>query len=122
MRVRSTRVVRKWLEVHWREIEYDRLAAMTQSPAPTTVDAVLHRVLPRLLGQPGALPDDWDVQAITYDLPRFRDEATFAARFRAAAEQILADDVHDPGRLRALLAACGLPYDYARLGQPLSTL
>ncbi|RYE94971.1 MAG: hypothetical protein EOO75_00555, partial [Myxococcales bacterium] len=103
-----------------RQIEYGRRATMTSTPS-SYVD-VLHAVLPRLLGQPGALPDDWHVQATTYDLPRFHDEATFGARFRAAAEKIAADDIRDPDELRELLVACGLPYDYARLGQPLSTL
>lgn len=93
---------------------------MTSTPS-SYVD-VLHAVLPRILGQPGALPDDWHVQATTYDLPRFHDEATFGANLRAAAERIVADDIREPGALRELLIACGLPYDYARLGQPLSTL
>ena len=84
--------------------------------------AALREVLPRFLGQPGALPDDWQVQATTYDLPRFHSEATFAARLHAVVERVLADDVRDPEQLRTLLADCGLPYDYARLGQPLSTL
>lgn len=93
----------------------------TQGPrAPRSL--VLHEVLPRILGTAGALPDDWDVQATTYDLTRFHSEATFAERFFAVAERIVADDVRAPDTLRDMLATCGLPYDYARLGQPLSTL
>lgn len=95
---------------------------MTTSTPPSPRLSVLREVLPRLLGTPGALPDDWDVQATTYDLTRFHSEATFAERFYAAAETILAEKVEAPERLRELLATCGLPYDYARLGQPLSTL
>ncbi|HEY9842505.1 MAG TPA: PLP-dependent transferase [Candidatus Obscuribacterales bacterium] len=82
----------------------------------------LAQVLPRLLGQADALPEDWEAGATTYDLPRFYAEAEFVARFRRAVEQILAEDIQEPARLRALLAECGHPYDYARLGQPLSTV
>ncbi|MEZ4362784.1 MAG: PLP-dependent transferase [Kofleriaceae bacterium] len=82
----------------------------------------LERVLPRLLGQPGALPDDWDPHATTYDLPRFDSAERFAARLTRTVAQILEDHVTEPARLRELLHACGLPYDYARLGQPLSTV
>ncbi len=95
---------------------------MTTSTPPSPRISVLREVLPRLLGTPGALPDDWDVQATTYDLTRFHSEAMFAERFYAVAEKILAEKVEAPERLRELLATCGLPYDYARLGQPLSTL
>jgi cystathionine beta-lyase/cystathionine gamma-synthase len=94
---------------------------MTMSPTHPRMEALL-RVLPRLLEQPGALPDDWHVQATTYDLTRFHSEATFAQRLYAAVDQILAEEIQDPQQLRTLLATCGLPYDYARLGQPLSTL
>jgi cystathionine beta-lyase/cystathionine gamma-synthase len=82
----------------------------------------LGRVLRRILGQDHALPEDWEAEATTYDLPRFHSEAEFLDRFQRAGEQILAQDVHDPARLRALLADCGHPYDYARLGHPLSTV
>lgn len=79
-------------------------------------------VLPRLLGQPGALPDDWAPTATTYDLTRFDSDTAFAGRVAAAMTEILRDDVRDAAALRERLAACGLPYDYARLGQPLSTV
>jgi len=82
----------------------------------------LERVLQRILGQEGALPDDWDAEATTYDLPRFHSEAEFLDRFERAGQQILEEDIHEPARLRALLAGCGHPYDYARLGHPLSTV
>jgi cystathionine beta-lyase/cystathionine gamma-synthase len=82
----------------------------------------LGRILRRILGQDHALPDDWEAEATTYDLPRFHSEAEFLDRFERAGEQILAQDVHDPARLRALLVDCGQPYDYARLGHPLSTV
>lgn len=95
---------------------------MSTRTTPSPRISVLREVLPRLLGTPGALPDDWDVQATTYDLTRFHDEATFAERFYAVAERLLAEKVEAPERVRELLASCGLPYDYARLGQPLSTL
>jgi cystathionine beta-lyase/cystathionine gamma-synthase len=95
---------------------------VSSSPIPSSRIQLLREVLPRLLGQPAALPDDWDVQATTYDLPRFHSEAAFAERFYAAAEAIVAEGVSAPEALRARLASCGLPYDYARLGQPLSTL
>lgn len=95
---------------------------MTKPTTPSQRISVLRAVLPRLLGTPGALPDDWDVQATTYDLTRFHSEVTFAERFYSAADTILAENIETPERLRDLLATCGLPYDYARLGQPLSTL
>jgi len=95
---------------------------VSTSTVPASRLSLLREVLPRLLAQPGALPDDWDVQATTYDIPRFHSEATFAERFYAAAAQAVAEGITAPERLRALLATCGLPYDYARLGQPLSTL
>jgi cystathionine beta-lyase/cystathionine gamma-synthase len=82
----------------------------------------LIQVLQRILGQARALPEDWEPEATTYDLPRFHSEAEFAARFRRVAEQILDQDVRDPEALRALLYECGHPYDYARLGHPLSTV
>jgi cystathionine beta-lyase/cystathionine gamma-synthase len=95
---------------------------MTTSTPPSARISVLREVLPRILDTAGALPDDWDVQATTYDLTRFHSEATFAERFYSVAEKVLAENVEAPARLRELLETCGLPYDYARLGQPLSTL
>ena len=53
---------------------------------------------------------------------RFDSDEGFAGRFEQALGQILAEDVHEPALLRERLAACGLPFDYARLGQPLSTV
>jgi cystathionine beta-lyase/cystathionine gamma-synthase len=82
----------------------------------------LEEVLRRILGQEQALPEDWEPQATTYDLPRFHSEAEFLTRFEDAARQILEQEIQDPPRLRALLAGCGHPYDYARLGHPLSTV
>jgi len=81
--------------------------------------AKLTKALPRLLAA-GALPDDWDHRATTYDLSRFDSDAGFAARFDQALSEILDDD--GPHQLRDRLAAVGLPFDYARLGQPLSTV
>jgi cystathionine beta-lyase/cystathionine gamma-synthase len=95
---------------------------MTTSTPPSARISVLREVLPRILDTASALPDDWDVQATTYDLTRFHSEATFAERFYSVAEKVLAENVEAPARLRELLETCGLPYDYARLGQPLSTL
>ncbi|MEO6775287.1 MAG: PLP-dependent transferase [Kofleriaceae bacterium] len=83
--------------------------------------ATLDKALPRLLAA-GALPDDWDPRATTYDLSRFDSEVEFASRFEAAVSHILASDVRAPEQLRDRLAAVGLPFDYARLGQPLSTV
>lgn len=91
-------------------------------PLPIEFAAQLERVLPRLLGQPGAVPDDWDVHATTYDLPRFDSEDRFAERFARAVAKILRENLTEPAALREVLYGCGLPYDYARLGQPLSTV
>jgi cystathionine beta-lyase/cystathionine gamma-synthase len=82
----------------------------------------LIQVLQRILGQPHALPEDWEPEATTYDLPRFHSEAEFAARFGRAVEEILAKDVRAPEALRAVLFQCGHPYDYSRLGHPLCTV
>lgn len=79
----------------------------------------LARVLPLLLA-PGALPDDWDPRATTYDLTRFDSDAAFAGRFERAVADILEQGTTDAGRIRERLVAVGLPFDYARLGQPLS--
>jgi cystathionine beta-lyase/cystathionine gamma-synthase len=81
----------------------------------------LASALPRLLAT-GALPDDWDYRATTYDLPRFDSDVGFARRFEQALADILVTDLRAPRLLRARLAEVGLPFDYARLGQPLSTV
>ena len=81
----------------------------------------LEKVLPRLLA-PGALPDDWDCRATTYDLTRFDSNEAFASRFEAAVNGLLADNVTTPALVRERLVTIGLPFDYARLGQPLSTV
>lgn len=83
--------------------------------------AKLAKALPRLLAA-GALPDDWDHRATTYDLPRFDSDVGFAERFEQALSEILETDLQEPNQLRERLAAVGLPFDYARLGQPLSTV
>jgi cystathionine beta-lyase/cystathionine gamma-synthase len=83
--------------------------------------ANLVKALPRLFAA-GALPDDWDHRATTYDLPRFDSDARFAGRFEQALSEILEADFQAPRQLRDRLAAVGLPFDYARLGQPLSTV
>lgn len=81
----------------------------------------LSKALPRLLA-PGALPDDWDHRATTYDLTRFDSDTAFAERLDRALDEILDRDLRAPRALRDRLAAVGLPFDYARLGQPLSTM
>jgi cystathionine beta-lyase/cystathionine gamma-synthase len=81
--------------------------------------ARLTKVLPRLLA-PGALPDDWDPRATTYDLFRFDSDTEFGARFETALDDIAKLD--QPAQIRERLASVGLPFDYARLGQPLSTV
>lgn len=79
--------------------------------------ARLAATLPRILG---ALPDDWDHRATTYDLFRFDSDTAFAVRFEAALAEI--EGLEEPRHIRERLAAVGLPFDYARLGQPLSTV
>ncbi len=81
----------------------------------------LVRALPRMLAE-GALPDDWDHRATTYDLMRFDSAEGFAQRFEFALADILRDDAASPSQIRERLAAVNLPFDYARLGQPLSTV
>ena len=92
------------------------------STVPRIAARRLVAVLPRLLGQDHALPEDWEPEATTYDLPRFYEEAEFLNRFVRVVEEILTQDVNEPAQLRELLASCGHPYDYARLGHPLSTI
>lgn len=87
---------------------------------PTDFAATLARVLPRMLA-PGALPDDWEPRATTYDLMRFDSDEAFAGRLARAVAHLDAEGETDPARIRTRLADCGLPFDYARLGQPLST-
>jgi cystathionine beta-lyase/cystathionine gamma-synthase len=87
----------------------------------TDFAAKLAGALPRLLAE-GALPDDWDHRATTYDLTRFDSDVDFAGRFEQALTEILEGELQEPGQIRERLAAVGLPFDYARLGQPLSTV
>lgn len=81
----------------------------------------LELALPRLLA-PGALPDDWDPRATTYDLTRFDSDEGFAQRFAKALARIVTEKLESPAQVREVLSAVGLPFDYARLGQPLSTV
>ncbi len=81
----------------------------------------LELALPRLLAS-GALPDDWDPRATTYDLTRFDSDEGFAGRFEQALTRIVTEKLEAPAQLREVLTGVGLPFDYARLGQPLSTL
>jgi cystathionine beta-lyase/cystathionine gamma-synthase len=80
----------------------------------------LLRALPRLLAE-GAMPEDWDPRATTYDLMRFDSDEAFAQRFEQALGELVSGPLEGP-QLRERLAAVGLPFDYARLGQPLATL
>ena len=54
--------------------------------------------------------------------PEISHVAEFAARFSRAIDQILDQGLREPEALRAVLFECGHPYDYARLGHPLSTV
>lgn len=67
------------------------------------------------------MPDDWDVFATTYDLQRFHSEADFIERFVAVIAELAAAP-RAPAEVKTRLASCALPSDYARLGQPLSTV
>ncbi len=86
---------------------------------PSDFAQQLELALPRLLAA-GALPDDWDPRATTYDLTRFDSDEGFAQRLAPAIARIA--KLESPVAIRELLSAVGLPFDYARLGQPLSTL
>ena len=79
----------------------------------------LEQVLPRILAD-GATPDDWDPRATTYDLTRFDSDEGFAGRFATAVAAL--KDITAPEQVREVLTGVGLPFDYARLGQPLSTV
>ena len=80
--------------------------------------ATLAQALPALLAA-GALPEDWDHRATTYDLSRFDSDVGFMERFEQALSGI---GGQAPGQVRERLVEIGLPFDYARLGQPLSTV
>jgi cystathionine beta-lyase/cystathionine gamma-synthase len=90
------------------------------SPITPAFSHQLLTALPQLLAA-GALPDDWNVEATTYDLNRFRSEDDFVVRFVELIAELAASPAA-PDVVRTKLAACGLPSDYARLGQPLSTV
>ncbi len=77
----------------------------------------LRLLLRGLLSEPGKVPADWEPAATTYDLPRFCGEADFIERFHTAARQILSGS-----DAATALYDCGIPYDYARLGSPFSTI
>lgn len=73
----------------------------------------LRKLLRFLLEEPGRVPEDWAPPVTTYDLTRFHGHDEFIAGFEEAAAKILAGADPVPA-----LAAAGLPYDYARLGTP----
>ncbi len=75
-----------------------------------------------ILTTPGSMPPDWYPEATTYDLPRHFSEAVFIDSFYDVAKHLYTEQITDPAVIQAQLASCGQPYDYARLGQPLSTL
>ncbi|MFT6146619.1 MAG: cystathionine beta-lyase/cystathionine gamma-synthase [Myxococcota bacterium] len=83
---------------------------------PLSLDE-LRLLLRGLLAEPGKVPEDWEPPVTTYDLPRFCGESDFLERFHLAGRQILTG--HDAP---SALFACGIPYDYARLGSPFSTV
>ena len=70
----------------------------------------LELALPRLLA-PGALPDDWDPRATTYDLTRFDSDEGFAERFAAALARIVTEKIDAPAQVREVLTQVGLPFD-----------
>lgn len=78
--------------------------------------------LSQVFANPDHLPLDWDPAATTYDLPRHYSEAEFMQNLTAALQTIHDQQISDPAQIRSLLSDCGHPYDYARLGQPYSTI
>lgn len=88
----------------------------------TPTCAHLEFALRLILSTPDSMPTDWHPQATTYDLPRHFSESLFMDAFCKAAQQLHTAQVKDPKVIQTQLSQCGLPYDYARLGQPLSTL
>lgn len=82
------------------------------SPTPLDHDT-LRSLVRTLLEEPGRVPEDWAPPVTTYDLTRFHGHDGFIERFEQAAKDIL--DGADPV---PALATAGLPYDYARLGTP----
>jgi hypothetical protein len=98
--------------------------AMTQPPHALSPSFAsnLSEVLKRTLNAPGAMPDDWAPRSTTYDLFRFDSEAQFAARLDQTVARLVAENVISAEAIRGALYDVGLPYDYARLGQPLSTV
>ncbi len=82
----------------------------------------LRYFLGQLLTHPEMMPEDWLPQATTYDLPRHYSQEVFEDNVKKAIGEIHQHQLTDPALIQQLLVKCGLPYDYARLGQPLSTL
>lgn len=96
------------------------------SPALVTTNSALieklNLILPLLLTEESFVPEDWSSQATTYDLPRHYSEPEFISRFVAVIDQLIDQHIMSPSKIKSLLESCGHPYDYARLGQPLSTV
>jgi cystathionine beta-lyase/cystathionine gamma-synthase len=77
----------------------------------------LQLLLKSLLAKPNQVPEDWEPAATTYDLPRFLGGSEFLKRFEVAGHKILAG-----ADAQSTLVECGIPYDYARLGTPFSSV
>ncbi len=79
-------------------------------------------LLAHLLNHPHLMPTDWHADATTYDLPRHYSEDFFVGQVLAVAHTGFQEGFATEERLTQQLFDCGLPYDYARLGHPLSSL
>lgn len=79
-------------------------------------------LLAHLLTHPQLMPADWHPEATTYDLPRHYSESLFVDQVLTVAHNGFKKGFAADESLTRQLFDCGLPYDYARLGQPLSSL
>lgn len=79
-------------------------------------------LIAHLLTHPQGMPPDWFPEATTYDLPRHYSESVFVNHVKALAERYFEAGYPELADLQSELVACGLPYDYARLGHALSSL
>lgn len=94
---------------------YDQEILSTSSLSPF-VSALAH-----IFSHPETLPEDWSSEATTYDLTRFDSKGAFLERFESTLKTL---QVPFPPQdeIRERLYACGHPYDYARLGHPMSSV
>jgi len=90
------------------------------SSDPSTLEFI--DFLRLIFSNPEMIPEDWASEATTYDLNRHSSEKDFVQKFLNTAQHVMGQHIKDAPIILRYLINCGHPYDYARLGQVLSTL